>query len=240
MTQGQFFLNLKKPVIGMIHLLPLPGSAAYDGRGIGPVVERALADGRALAEGGVDAILIQNTGDLPATSDGGPETIAHMTMIGTLLRQEIQTPLGVNILANGAESALAVAQAISAAFVRIKVYVGAVVGIGGVMQGAAQRAQDFIRRIGAADIEIAADVYDRTSRPPRGDAYRGGGDVRQLSRPGTGADCYRRIGGRVTRSSATRQGRSGRQASLCGRRHDGGKHRAILRGVRWGYRRKLN
>lgn len=165
MTQGQFFLNLKKPVIGMIHLLPLPGSAAYDGRGIGPVVERALADGRALAEGGVDAILIQNTGDLPATSDGGPETIAHMTMIGTLLRQEIQTPLGVNILANGTESALAVAQAISAAFVRIKVYVGAVVGIGGVMQGAAQRAQDFIRRIGAADIEIAADVYDRTSRP---------------------------------------------------------------------------
>jgi hypothetical protein len=165
MTQGKFFANLKGPVIGMIHLLPLPGSAAYEGRGIGPVAERALADGRALAQGGVDAILLQNTGDLPAAGDGGPETVAHMTMIGTLLRQEVQTPLGVNILANGAESALAVAQAIGAAFVRIKVYVGAVVGIGGVMHGAAQRAQDFLRRIGATDIEIAADVYDRTSRP---------------------------------------------------------------------------
>lgn len=165
MTVRQFFASLKKPVIGMIHLLPLPGSAAYDGRGIGPVVERALADGRVLAEGGVDAILIQNTGDLPATGDGGPETVAHMSMIGTLLRQAIKTPLGVNILANGAETALAVAQAIGADFVRIKVYVGAVVGIGGVIQGAAQRAQDFLRRIGPTTIEIAADVYDRTSRP---------------------------------------------------------------------------
>jgi membrane complex biogenesis BtpA family protein len=160
-----FFNKLYKPIIGMIHLHPLPGSAAYDGRGIGPVLERALADGRLLAEGQVDAILLQNTGDLPATGDGGPETIAHMAAIGTLLRHELKTPLGVNILANGTESALAVAQAIGAAFVRIKVYVGAVVGIGGVIQGAAQRAQDFIRRIGATEIEIAADVYDRTSRP---------------------------------------------------------------------------
>jgi uncharacterized protein len=160
-----FFNKLHKPVIGMIHLRPLPGSAAYDGRGIGAVLERALADGRLLEEGQVDAILIQNTGDLPATGDGGPETIAHMAAIGTLLRRELKIPLGVNILANGTESALAVAQAVGAAFVRIKVYVGAVVGIGGVIQGAAQRAQDFIRRIGATEIEIAADVYDRTSRP---------------------------------------------------------------------------
>ncbi len=56
-------------------------------------------------------------------------------------------------------------QAIDADFVRIIVSVGAVVCIGGVIQGAAQRVQDFIRRIVAAHIEIAADVYDRTSRP---------------------------------------------------------------------------
>lgn len=160
-----FFNQLQKPIIGMIHLRPLPGAAAYDGRGVGPILERALEDGRLLEQGGVDAILIQNTGDLPATGDGGPETIAHMAAIGTHLRRECRLPLGVNILANGTESALAVAQAIGAAFVRIKVYVGAVVGIGGVIPGAAQRAQDFIRRIEAADIEIAADVYDRTSRP---------------------------------------------------------------------------
>jgi len=165
MEEGTFFSRLHKPVIGMIHLRPLPGAAAYRGGGSGPALEQALADGRLLDAAGVDAILIQNTGDLPATSDGGPETIAHMAAIGTVLRQELKVPLGVNILANGTESALAVAAAIGAAFVRIKVYVGAVVGIGGIIQGSAQRAQDFRSRIDACQIEIAADVYDRTSRP---------------------------------------------------------------------------
>ena len=165
MEQGQFFSRLNKPVIGMIHLRPLPGSAAYAGGGSGPALEQAMADGRLLDAAGVDAILLQNTGDLPAMADGGPETIANMTAIGTLLRQELKAPFGVNILANGTESALAVAAAIGAVFVRIKVYVGAVVGIGGIIQGSAQRAQDFRGRIDARNIEIAADVYDRTSRP---------------------------------------------------------------------------
>ena len=165
MENGPFFSRLVQPVIGMIHLRPLPGAAAYAGGGSGPALEQALADGRLLQAAGVDAILMQNTGDLPATTDGGPETIAYMAAIGAALRQELTTPLGVNILANGTESALAVAAAIGAAFVRIKVYVGAVVGIGGLIQGSAQRAQDFMGRIDARSIEIAADVYDRTSRP---------------------------------------------------------------------------
>ena len=165
MAQGPFFSQLKKPVIGMIHLRPLPGSAAYRGGGSALALEVALADGRLLDAAGVDAILLQNTGDLPAMSDGGPETIAYMAAIGSVLRQELKAPLGVNILANGTESALAVAAAIGARFVRIKVYVGAVVGIGGLIQGSAQRAQDFMGRIDARHIEVAADVYDRTSRP---------------------------------------------------------------------------
>src|SRR5437763_13041907 len=98
MEQGQFFSRLYKPVIGMIHLRPLPGSANYAGRGSGPALEQALADGRLLEAAGVDAILIQNTGDLPAMTDGGPETIAYMTAIGMLLRDELKTPFGVNIL----------------------------------------------------------------------------------------------------------------------------------------------
>ena len=165
MEQKQFFSQLRKPAIGMIHLRPLPGSAGYGAGGRGPALEQALEDGRLLDAAGVDAILLQNTGDLPALSDGGPETIAYMTAIGTLLRQELKTPFGVNIIANGTESALAVAAAIGARFVRIKVYVGAVVGVGGIIQGSAQRAQDFMGRIDARQIEIAADVYDRTSRP---------------------------------------------------------------------------
>jgi hypothetical protein len=165
MKQKNFFVPLPKPVIGMVHLLPLPGSEDYDGNGLTPILERALEEAHTLARGGVDAILIQNTGDLPPSAEGGPETIAYMTAIGAALQREIGVPLGVNILANGAVSALAVAHAIGADFVRIKVYVGAVVGSEGVLQGAAREALEFRRKVGAAQIAIAADVYDRTSAP---------------------------------------------------------------------------
>jgi len=40
---GQMF-GVDKPVIGMVHLLPLPGSPNYDGRGLDPVIDWALRD----------------------------------------------------------------------------------------------------------------------------------------------------------------------------------------------------
>jgi membrane complex biogenesis BtpA family protein len=163
--QTNFFHTLNKPVIGMLHLLPLPGTEDYDGKGFNPILDRACEEGRILAAGGIDAILLQNTGDLPPSERGEVETIAYMSVIGAALRREIQTPLGVNILANGASSALAVAHAIDAAFVRIKVYIGAVVTTEGILQGASREALEFRRKVGAEHISIAADVYDRTSAP---------------------------------------------------------------------------
>ena len=54
-----------KPVIGMVHLLPLPGSPGYTGYGMDPIIERALQDAEALVEGGVDALMVENMWDLP-------------------------------------------------------------------------------------------------------------------------------------------------------------------------------
>ena len=162
---GPFFSQSPKPVIGMVHLLPLPGSEDYRGGGLGPILERALAEGCALEAGGIDAIILQNSGDLPPAPEGGSETIAYMSVIGAALRREVACPLGVNVLANGAVAALAVADAIEAAFVRIKVYIGAVVATEGLLPGAAREALAFRRRIGAGRIAIAADLYDRTSAP---------------------------------------------------------------------------
>ncbi len=70
--RSHFFSRSHKPVIGMVHLLPLPGSEAYRGGGLGPILEQALAEGRTLAAGGVDAIILQNSGDLPPAPEGGP------------------------------------------------------------------------------------------------------------------------------------------------------------------------
>jgi uncharacterized protein len=159
------FAQPRKLAIGMVHLLPLPGSEDYRGGGLGQILEQALAEAHTLANGGVDAIMIQNTGDLPPAPEGEPETIAYMSAIGAALRREVASPIGVNVLANGAVSALAVAHAIGAAFVRIKVYVGAVVATEGLLTGAARQALEFRRKIGAEQIAIAADIFDRTSAP---------------------------------------------------------------------------
>ncbi len=156
--RGQFFARAHKPVIGMVHFLPLPGSEDYRGGGLGPILERALAEARTLAAGGVDAILLQNSGDLPPAPEGEPETIAYMSVIGAALRREVECPLGMNVLANGAIAALAVADAIEAAFVRIKVYVGAVVATEGLLTGAARIADRTSAPLGEMPIAVAADL----------------------------------------------------------------------------------
>lgn len=162
---GGFFASFRQPVIACLHVVPLPGSALYEGGGIERVVERALADATTLVEAGVDAILIQNNGDAPTSRETLPETVAYMTRVGAEIRRATSVPLGVNILPNGTQSALSVASAIGAEFVRIKVYVGAVVGSAGLIEGSAHRAQEFVRKIEARSIGIAADVYDRSNSP---------------------------------------------------------------------------
>lgn len=49
----------KKPVIGVVHLLPLPTSARWGGN-LKAVMERAEQEATALAAGGVDGIIIEN------------------------------------------------------------------------------------------------------------------------------------------------------------------------------------
>ncbi len=157
------FQKWRKPVIGMVHLLPLPGTEAYARQGLGPVLDRALEEARLLDAGGVDAILLQNTGDLPPRAEERIETVAYMAAIGREMRNAVKCSLGINIMANGTASALSVAHAIGADFVRIKIYVGAVISVGGVIHGSAPVALAFRRHIEAPQIAIAADVYDRTS-----------------------------------------------------------------------------
>src|SRR2546427_680105 len=56
-------MRLERTIIGMVHLPSLPGSPRWDGS-MARVVAAALADARALIEGGVDALLVENFGDV--------------------------------------------------------------------------------------------------------------------------------------------------------------------------------
>ncbi|MGQ0562102.1 MAG: BtpA/SgcQ family protein, partial [Gemmatimonadota bacterium] len=47
-----------KPIIGMVHLPPLPGSPRWQGS-MQAVLEAAARDAEALAQGGVDGIIVE-------------------------------------------------------------------------------------------------------------------------------------------------------------------------------------
>jgi membrane complex biogenesis BtpA family protein len=159
-----FVTRESKALVGMIHLPPLPGSIGYQGQPFDQIVEVAVRDAVALREAGFHAAILQNTHDLPSTASVPPETVAFLSAVGWEVRREAGLPLGVNVLKNDAEAALAVAAAVGAVFVRLKVFVGAMVGAEGVLEPAAPAALRMRQRLGTTT-EIWADLLDRTSVP---------------------------------------------------------------------------
>lgn len=110
----------ERVLIGVVHLLPLPGSPDHIGPEVEPIYQRALADPRAYRAAGFDGLIVENHGDIPFAKpeDIGPETAAHMAVAADRIRRETDLPIGVNVLANAAVHALAVASASCARFVR--------------------------------------------------------------------------------------------------------------------------
>jgi membrane complex biogenesis BtpA family protein len=130
------------------------------------VVEGALADASALVEGGLDALLVENFGDAPFCP-GRVEaaTVAALAVVAAAIRAVWPaTPLGINVLRNDARSALAVACATGATFIRANVHAGAVVTDQGLLQG---DAYDTLRarRLLGCDVAIFADVQTKHAAP---------------------------------------------------------------------------
>lgn len=110
--------KVSKPIIGMVHLPPLPGSPKYRyGTSIDKVLEMALKDAVALEKGGVDGLLFSNESDHPFLFSVGPETVATMTYIITKVMENVNLPFGVDVLWDP-YATIAVAKATGASFVR--------------------------------------------------------------------------------------------------------------------------
>jgi uncharacterized protein len=127
---------------------------------------QALADAGALAEGGMDALLVENYGDVPFSPGRvEPSTVAAMAVIVAALRAALPNiPLGVNVLKNDGRAALAVACAAGARFIRVNVHAGAVVADQGVVQSDAYHTLRDRRLLGA-DVELFADVQGKHAVP---------------------------------------------------------------------------
>ncbi len=146
-------------VVGVVHLAPLPGTArggsAADLRSL---LDAARHDAAAYAEGGADALIVENFGDVPFTRDRvGPFTVAAMTRAAIAVGDASGLPIGINVLRNDVLAAVAVAAAVGGRFVRANVYAGVAVTDQGLIEGRAEEVQALIRRL-AAPIAVWADV----------------------------------------------------------------------------------
>jgi len=127
----------QKPIIGVVHLKPLPGSPGYDGSFL-DLLDHALTDARAIEAGGASGLIVENFGDAPYFPDQvPPETIAAMTRLVTEVRKAVRIPVGVNVLRNDARGGVAVAAATGAGFVRVNVHTGVMVTDQGLIAGRA-------------------------------------------------------------------------------------------------------
>ena len=110
-----------KPLIGDIHLLPLPGTPRHAGESMATIVDRALADAEAYLGGGMDGVIVENHGDIPflPPDEIGPEIIAAMAVVTRAIVERFAAPVGVNLLANGAVGGLAIAKAAGGRFIRV-------------------------------------------------------------------------------------------------------------------------
>lgn len=149
----------QRPLVGMVHLKPLPGSPRGTAAEMDAILMHAVTDAQALEAGGASAVMVENFFDVPFAKDTlPPHTIAAMTRCVQAVRGAVSLPIGVNALRNDAASAIAIAHICAAQFVRINVFVGAAVTDQGVIEGAARRAILYRKELDA-DVALWADVF---------------------------------------------------------------------------------
>jgi len=153
-------------IIAALHLLPSRESFRPDAQPLQKIIDHALLHAQIAYDGGVRAFYFQDVNDTPLASTIAEHTVSHMTAVGKELRRAFpDATLGVCLMQHGAKEPLEIAHAIGAQFVRIKVYVGAMVKAEGILQGCAYEAIRTRHHLSAESIKILADVYDRLGEP---------------------------------------------------------------------------
>lgn len=159
MPEPTSLIDLKPLVIAVLHLPEL-------GIGHKPISmdwldDYVLQNLSVFSKGGVRAVLLQD--ETLNSSQARPECVAIMAALARTAKHEFpDLHLGIIVQAHDPIAPLAIAHASGATFVRIKVFVGAMLKAEGIEEGCAIAARDYRAMLGREDIQILADVHDRT------------------------------------------------------------------------------
>ncbi|MEH2409476.1 photosystem I biogenesis protein BtpA [Nostoc sp.] len=154
----------RSPIIGVVHLLPLPTSPRWGGS-LKAVIGRAEQEAAALASGGVDGLIVENFFDAPFTKNQvDPVVVSAMTIVVQRIQNLVTLPIGLNVLRNDAKSAMAIASCVQAQFIRVNVLTGVMATDQGLIEGEAHQLLRYRRELGS-DVKILADVLVKHARP---------------------------------------------------------------------------
>jgi membrane complex biogenesis BtpA family protein len=151
--------NLPEKFLGaMIAVLPLPGAPRYGGDD-DRIVKQALSDLKHYQAAGVDAIVLENSHDLPYIKPPLPRRAVHvMTRVAQAVRRGFAGPIGLQVLEAANVTALEIAVAAQLDFLRAEGYVFAHVGGAGLIEGCAGKLLRRRRELDAEHIRIFGDV----------------------------------------------------------------------------------
>lgn len=147
-----------KTLAAMIAIQPLPGSPGYAGNDRA-IFEEALSDLEQYIAAGVDAVVLENSHDLPYIKPPLPApALTLVRRIARAVRKRFDGPVGIQLLEAANESALEIANAADLDFVRAEGYVFAHIGGAGLIEGCAGKLLRLRKKLGCEQIKVFGDV----------------------------------------------------------------------------------
>ncbi len=117
-------------IIGTVYLNALPGAAQDEHLHPTEVLHRAglhaVKEVQVLAQCGLNAVILQNYGDLPHFKSHAPaDTIASLAVIAAAVRESAKIGIGIQLLEKDPRATLAIAAVTGCDFIRVPVSAGA-------------------------------------------------------------------------------------------------------------------
>jgi membrane complex biogenesis BtpA family protein len=155
--------GIEKPVIGMIHVEPLPGVPKYSGN-VKNIIDKAVNEALLYQSCGIHSLMIENMHDVPyLNKSAGPEITALMSIVLYEIKKAADLPCGIQILAGANKAALAAAHSAGADFIRAEGFVFAHIADEGFFNSDAGELLRYRKQIGAENILIFTDIKKKHS-----------------------------------------------------------------------------
>lgn len=151
----------EKLVIGLIHLKPMPGTAYYQDGDYEESIKKAVADAKALENGGASGCLIQTVDFVyPKGDDTDYVRVSCLSVIANEVKKVVSSDfkVGVQIMWNCITPSLAVAKSIKADFTRCTALVGETESPFGRIEADPIKVLEYRNKIQAQGVDLLAEV----------------------------------------------------------------------------------